>query len=121
MLIRLFYNCQISRWVQVGAFFLVIHSLVSTLGYGYVPTQPYFFSNSKTYSKLPIPFNDSLRISLCLLRFIYLVGATLDINTTHSTCNVSGNISHKQAFFTSYPATSNSGISLTRLVGLQAI
>ena len=60
MLIRLFYNCQISRWVQVGAFFLVIHSLVSTLGYGYVPAQPYFLSNNKAYSKLSIPFNDSL-------------------------------------------------------------
>ena len=85
MLIRLFYNYQISRWVQVGAFFLVIHFLVSTLGYGYVPTQPYFLSNNKAYPKLPIPFNDSIRISLYFLHFIYSVGATFDINTTHST------------------------------------
>ena len=60
MLIRLFYNCQIYSWGPVGAFFLIIHSLVSTLGYGYVPTQPYFLSNNKAYSKLSIPFNDSL-------------------------------------------------------------
>nr|DAR99986.1 MAG TPA: hypothetical protein [Caudoviricetes sp.] len=30
------------------------------MGYGYVPTQPYFFSNNKAYSKLPIPFSDNL-------------------------------------------------------------
>lgn len=79
------------RWVQVGAFFLVIHSLVSTLVYGYVPTQPYFFSNSKAYSKLPTPFNDSLRISPYFLQLIYALGATFDINTTLSTCGVFGN------------------------------
>ena len=86
MLIRLFCNYQIFSWVQVGAFFLVIHSLVSTLIYRYVPTQPYFLSTNKAYSKLPIPFNDSLRISPYFLHFIYLVGATFYINTTHSTC-----------------------------------
>ncbi|EHO83206.1 hypothetical protein HMPREF0380_01429, partial [Eubacterium infirmum F0142] len=70
----------------MGAFFLVIHSLVSTLVYGYVPTQPYFLSNKIAYSKLPIPFNDSLRISLYFLHFIYSLGATFDIKTTVSTC-----------------------------------
>ena len=56
MLIRLFYNCQIYSWVPVGAFFLIIHSLVSTLGYGYVPAQPYFLSNNKAYE------NDKIRM-----------------------------------------------------------
>lgn len=69
----------------MGAFFLVIHSLVSTLTYGYVSTQPYFLSNNMAYSKQQTPFNDSLGISLIFLHFIYLVGATLDINTTVST------------------------------------
>nr|DAX71919.1 MAG TPA: hypothetical protein [Caudoviricetes sp.] len=36
----LLHQIHISRWVQVGAFFLVIHLLVSTLIYRYVPTQP---------------------------------------------------------------------------------
>ena len=44
----------------MGSFFLVIHSLVSTLGYGYVPTQP------------------------CFLHFIYLVGTTFVINVRNS-------------------------------------
>ena len=57
----------------MGAFFLVIHSLVSTLVCGYVPTQPYFLSNNKAYSKLPIPFNDRLRISLSFLHFILIL------------------------------------------------
>nr|DAX83523.1 MAG TPA: hypothetical protein [Caudoviricetes sp.] len=56
----LLHQIHISSWVQVGAFFLVIHSLVSTLIYGYVPTKPYFLSNNKAYSKLTILFNDSL-------------------------------------------------------------
>lgn len=84
----LLHKILISRWVQVGAFFLVIHSLVSTLVYGYVPTQPYFLSNKMAYSRLPIPFNDSRRISLYFLHFIYSLGATLDIKTTLSTCVV---------------------------------
>ena len=54
---------------------------MSTLVYGYVSTQPYFLSNNNAYSKLLIPFNESLRISLYFLHFIYLVSATLDINT----------------------------------------
>ena len=53
--------------------------------YGYVPTQPYFLSNKIAYSKLPISFNDSLRISLYFLHFIYSLGATFDIKTTVST------------------------------------
>ncbi len=87
----------------MGAFFLVIHSLVSTLVYGYVPTQPYFLSNKIAYSKLPIPFNDSLRISLYFLHFIYSLGATFDIKTTVSTCPVCGNISTGIPFTYSYP------------------
>ena len=95
------------RWVQVGAFFLAVHSLLSTLIYGYVPTQPQFFSNNKAYSKLPISFNDSLRISLCFLHFIYSLGATFDINTMHSTCIVFGNISTHDISFNIYPFSLN--------------
>ena len=70
--------------VQVSAFFLVPHYLVSTLAYGYVLNYCYFLSNNKAYSMLPINFNDNVRISLYYLHFIYLVDATLDINITHS-------------------------------------
>lgn len=41
--------------------------------YRYVPTQPYFPSNNKAYSRLPILFNDRLRISLSFLHFILIL------------------------------------------------
>ena len=73
-----------SMCVQVGAFFLAIHSLVSIFIYGYVPAKLIFGTKNKAYPKLPIPFNDSLRISLYFLHFIYSLVATFDIKTTHS-------------------------------------
>lgn len=115
----LLHQIQISSWVQVGAFFLVIHSLVSTLGYRYILTQPYFFSNSKTDSKLLIPFHDSIKISLCFLKFIYLVGATFDINTTVSTCGVTGNISTTEHLTSLYPNSPNFIRSVIKVFGLQ--
>mgnify|MGYP001648165628 CR=1 FL=1 len=75
-----------SMCVQVGAFFLAIHSLVSIFIYGYVPAKLIFGTKNKAYPKLPIPFNDSLRISLYFLHFIYSLVATFDIKTTASTC-----------------------------------
>ena len=46
-----------------------------------------FILKNKTYSKLPIPFNDSIRISLYFIYFIYLVGMILMSNVRTSICS----------------------------------
>lgn len=45
------------------------------------------FSQIINYSKLPILFNDSLRISLCFICFIYLAGIILVSNVRTSICS----------------------------------
>ena len=66
---------------------LVIHSLVSSLPSRLVHTRLFSGIKKGLPQWLHIPFNDKLWISLCFLHFIYLAGATFDINTTQSTWN----------------------------------
>lgn len=62
-----------------------IHPKKTSCG-SFIIFPPAFLTNSinKAHSKLPTPFNNSFRISLCFLHFIYLTGATFDSTQTVS-------------------------------------
>lgn len=66
--------------------FCNIHSVMSTLFCGSVPTKRILKQKIKAYSQQSILFNDSFWISLKNQYFSYFSGFTLVIKIAHSTC-----------------------------------
>lgn len=65
------------------------------------------------------PFTGNLSESLDFKPFPCFYFCSLDINTTHSTCDVCGNISTGCISFAIYPNVTKNAMSLARVAGLQ--